>query len=91
MNKTMRDKWVQRIQDLEAEVSELKAEAQRDTYQPVGCHPIVHGLAAIEGLTWGLDDAIRRFPTEETIENDQQLELLQPDRFHMRLLRAPLA
>jgi len=77
MTKIMQQKWAQRIEDLQVKVGEMKAEAGKEMPNcRVGCHPIVNGLAAIEGLAWGLSDAISRFPTEEAIEQDKQLGLL---------------
>jgi hypothetical protein len=70
-------KWSERVKDLENRVSEMKREASKDLPSPpVGCHPIVLGLLAIEGMAWGLYDAISHFPSEEEIKRDADNKLI---------------
>lgn len=77
MSPEMRDKWVGMLRTLEGSASALKVQSLADfgSSRPVGCHPVTDGLAAIEGLIWGLRDAISRWPTSENIVREQQLEL----------------
>ena len=78
MTTDARKLWEEKLLNLETRVSELKREAVEglDTQSRVGSHPVVCGLAAIEGLVWGLRDAVGRFPTPEQIDQDAQQNLL---------------
>lgn len=78
MNASNREKWVEMLYSLEQQVTALKVQSLVDfkASRPVGCHPVTDGLAAIEGLVWGLRDAISRWPTSEDLARESQLSLI---------------
>ena len=65
--------WSEKITALEERITELKLAAAEELYRPVGCHPLVCALAALESLAWATKDAVQRFPTEEMISQPELL------------------
>ncbi|HEY4415925.1 MAG TPA: hypothetical protein VGO57_09555 [Verrucomicrobiae bacterium] len=67
MNAQQRTLWVEKLLALEQRIAELKADAAREFHRPVGSHPLVSSLAALESVAWATRDAIDRFPIENEI------------------------
>jgi hypothetical protein len=68
MTQIEKHQWGERSYAIEELAAALKVVARGLGWAGAGCPPVVHGLAAIEGLAWGLRDAVSRYPTETAPE-----------------------